>query len=71
MPGLNLFTVFINNLRTQEDCMMLSDTASRKFKYRAYHTLSLSGQDVGNLRVDDVVPANSSKGGHTMAVCML
>lgn len=44
IPGLNVFTIFMNLELTYEDAMVMSESAAKRFGYRCYHHIRLAGR---------------------------
>jgi hypothetical protein len=59
MPGQNLMTVFMNDYLTFEDAFIMSRSAISKFRYKAYHFISLSMSEMANIRVGCITAAAS------------
>jgi len=59
IPGLNLLVVFMNRELTFEYGMVMSVSASKRFKYRAYHRVTLSVNGISVPEVWHSVPALS------------
>lgn len=55
IPGLNLYTIFMNMELTYEDGMVMSVSTARRFKYKAYHKIMINGGSTDIPKVGDMI----------------